>query len=187
MFATMKLFRNNKLIFLLIYFISLQASQAKGQTSDSKCFWQVKIAGWPEYITKQRVLNPAHAEIQFNRRINSIFSSGAAVAYYNSNFISPTVFLNTSAVVHLHFMPVMGFKEKYRLDPYFSGKVGLKKYYKSDSSKDLISRFYIGLGCAYYPFDQLGVFYEYGYDRPFNTSIKLKYYSEMKLGLSVKF
>lgn len=183
----MKPFQYNKLIFMLIYFFYLQASQAKGQTSESKLLWQLKIAGWPEYITKQRVLNPAHAEIQFIRRINSIFASGASVAYYNNNFMSPTVFLNTSAVGHVHIIPVMGSKEKHRLDPYFSGKVGLKKYYKSDSSKDLISRFYIGLGCAYYPFDQYGVFYEYGYDRPLNTSIKLKYYSEMKLGLSVKF
>ncbi len=95
-------------------------------------------------------------------------------------------FLNFGAVGNWHFLPLIIDKEKLRFETYLSGKLGLVKYFQTNANQTVWPRYYFGIGAAYYFTRHVGAYFEYGYDLPFIDPMKLGYYKEMNIGVSVK-
>ena len=89
--------------------------------------------------------------------------------------------------VNAHLLPFMVKKEDFRFDLYLAAKFG--GYYYSSKETDYFQgaywQYFIGGGVAFYPFDHLGLFAEYGYEnRALNNGIS---HNILQVGVSLKF
>lgn len=170
--------------FILFLFIN----ELKAQEKQSPAYWYIKASGWPEYVDKNSVFQNGHIEVQLNKRVHKLLETGLSAALYKGDDNYSQGFLNLGVVGNWHFLPLIIDKENLRFESYLSGKLGLAKYFQANGNNQTIwSRYYFGIGTAYYLTRQVGVYFEYGYDMPFIQPLKLGYYKEMSIGVSVRF
>lgn len=174
--------------FLAITFIlNLFADELNAQEKQSAAFWYVKASGWPEYVDNNRVFHNGHIELQVSKRVHKFLEAGLSTALYRGYDDYSRGFLNFGAVGNWHFLPLLIDKENLRFEAYLSGKLGLVKYFQTNNNNQSVwARYYLGTGVAYYLTRHLGVYFEYGYDLPFIEPMKLGYYKEMAIGISLR-
>ncbi len=178
-------------LFLTLFFLTLVLFQFENelnaQVKQTSGHWYIKAAGWPEYIDNNRVFQNGHVELQVNKRVHTLLETGISAALYKGYEEYTNGFFNFGAVGNWHYLPLFIEKKNLRFEAYLSSKLGLVKYFQTNNnSQSVWARYYFGTGVAYYLTRHLGIYFEYGYDMPFTDPLKLSYYKELCLGVSVK-
>ncbi len=172
--------------FTIICIFFLFAGELQAQEAQAAACWYIKVSGWPEYVDNNRVFHHGHIDLQLNRRLHKLFEAGLSTALYKGFNEYTHGFLNFGTVGNWHFLPLIIDKENLRFETYLSGKLGLVKYFQTNANQTIWPRYYFGIGAAYYFTRHVGIYFEYGYDLPFIDPMKLGYYKEMNIGVSVK-
>lgn len=173
--------------FTITFSLFLFAYELKAQEEQTPANWYIKASGWPEYVDHNRVFHYGHIEMQLNRRLHKYFEAGLSTALYKGFDEYSHGFLNFGAVGNWHFLPLIIDEKNLRFETYLSGKLGLVKYFQTTANQTIWPRYYFGIGAAYYFTRHVGAYFEFGYDMPFTEPMKLGYYREMNVGVSVKF
>jgi hypothetical protein len=174
------------LLFITLILFQFE-NELNAQVKQSPGHWYIKASGWPEYVDNNRVFHNGHVELQVSKRVHKFLEAGLSTALYSGYDDYSRGFLNFGAVGNWHFLPLLIDKENLRFEAYLSGKLGLVNYFQTNNnSQSVWGRYYIGTGVAYYLTRHLGVYFEYGYDLPFIEPMKLGYYKEMGIGISLR-
>lgn len=173
---------------LAFFILFLFANELRAAKNQMPAYWNVKFGGWPKFVDNNRTANRAHFDLQCNKRIHYLFEVGLSANLFSdfNNTLSKG-YLKYGLAGNWHFLPLIINHHGLRFEPYLSGKLGYTTYFNAaKDKKNMFPRYFFGAGFAYYLTKHVGVYFEYGFDKPFESQLELKYLRELSAGISIK-